>query len=297
METLKDIYVIDTSPYELKGIVSSFLIVDEKVAIIDPGPAKEYERLRLALERYGVKPDIVIATHVHLDHAGATGNLLRDYPSSVAYVHPRGVKHIVDPSKLWEAANAFSKLLSDAYGKPIGSEEKRVIAAEDMLSLSLGKHEIKFIHTPGHASHHMSIILYPEKVLFSGDSAGGIFDIQGKEVYAITSPKPFKPKLYLESIRKMKRTEPTFIAPTHFGIHKNGRRYLDIAEERTVLWLNKISEFVKEGKDDVKLIYNELLKFDEDLRAINETGISFLINGFISDTIGGMIDAIKNGEW
>ncbi|MGC8566777.1 MAG: MBL fold metallo-hydrolase [Caldisphaera sp.] len=295
-ERFEDFYVVDTTPFNLNGIISSFILIDDKITLIEPGPANEYKKLNDALHELNLRPDIIIATHVHLDHAGSTGFLLRDYPNSIAYIHPKGVKHIVDPSQLWDAAIKFSKLLTESYGKPIPSDPNRVIPADDGQEIIVGKHRIKFVHTPGHASHHMSIIVYPEKILFSGDSAGAIFTISKKKIYVITSPAPFKPITYLESIEKMKKYSPVYIAPTHYGIHEEAMKYLNLGIERANLWLNTVKESLRENKD-IDQIYKDIYNKDEDFKYAVDANIQFLTNGFLMQSIDGIILAIKNGDW
>lgn len=296
-EKFEDVYIVDVSPGNLKGIISSFIVVDDKVAVIEPGPAKEYNKLNTALKELNLKPEVIIATHVHLDHAGSTGFLLRDYPNSVSYIHPKGVKHVVDPSQLWEAANNFSKLLADNYGKPIPADKSKVLSAEDGSEIKIGKHTIKFIHTPGHASHHMSVLLYPENIIFTGDSAGGIFTFKNKKVYGITSPAPFKPITYMESLEKMKSFNPRYIAPTHYGIHENAVSYLELGLKRTKLWLDVISDELNKGTNDLNKITESLMKIDEDFKIAIDENIKFFTDGFLLESVKGMIDAIKNGDY
>ena len=296
-EKLGDVYIIDVSPGDLKGIRTSFILLDDKVTIIEPGPAKEYSKLRKALSDLNLKPDIVVATHVHLDHAGSTGHLLRDFPNAISYIHPKGVKHIVDPSQLWEAANKFSKLLADNYGKPIPTDEKKVFSAEDYSEIKIGNHTLKFVHTPGHASHHMSVLLYPENIIFTGDSAGGIFNFKNGKVYAITSPTPFKPIQYLESLEKMKALNPKYIAPTHYGIHDNGTEYLKLGIERAKVWLDIINSDIQSGINDIDKITEHLMNADEDFKKAIDENIQFFTKGFLLESVIGMINAIKNGDY
>ncbi len=296
-EKFGDLYIVDVSPGNLQGIISSFVLVDDKVAIIEPGPASQYNKLKKVLSDLNLKPDIIISTHVHLDHAGAAGHLINDFPNAKAYVHPKGAKHLIDPSQLWDAANKFSKLLADNYGKPLPINESNVIIPDDLSEINIGNHKAKFIYTPGHASHHMSILLYPENIIFTGDSAGGIFNFSSGKVYAITSPTPFKPIQYLESLEKMKSFKPKFIAPTHYGIHENGYEYLEIGVNRTKLWLDIIDEDLEKGIEDLNKIVKDLMNADQDfMKAVNEN-IQFFTDGFLLESVKGMIYAIKNGDY
>jgi len=115
---LAEVRVIDVSPYDLRGYISSFVIIDEKIAVVDPGPESSYSKLKEGLEGLGVRPDLIFVTHIHLDHAGAAAHLLADYSKSLVYVHPRGVPHVVDPSKLYSAALELTPLLPQPTGGP-----------------------------------------------------------------------------------------------------------------------------------------------------------------------------------
>jgi glyoxylase-like metal-dependent hydrolase (beta-lactamase superfamily II) len=292
---LAEVRVIDVSPYDLRGYISSFVIIDEKVAVVDPGPESSYSKLKEGLEGLGVRPDLIFVTHVHLDHAGAAAHLLADYNSSVVYVHPRGVPHVIDPSKLYAAALELTPLLPQTYGRPLNADPRRVIQAEDGLVVSLGSSSIRVLHTPGHASHHMSLLLEPEGVLFTGDSAGVIFNFGGLEVPMPTSPPPFKPKMYLESVAKMERLSPRKFAPTHFGLHDDAPRWLKLAREQVVRWLEAIRS--AGPSSDIQTLENVIGSIEPSVAQLLKSGEAFAVRGFLDTTIMGLKDALERGEW
>ena len=284
------------SPHGLRGYISSFVVIDEKVAVIDPGPESAYDRLREALDGMGVRPDYVIATHVHLDHAGAAAHLLRDFPGAVAYAHPRGVAHIVDPSKLYEASTRVAPILPQAYGRPLAADPSRVLAASDGQVISLGNSALRVVHTPGHASHHMSLLLEPDGVLFTGDSAGVIFRFGGREIPMPTTPAPFKPKMYLESIRKMEALSPRSFAPTHFGIYDDAAARLEFAAAQVVNWLNALAGVRGGDLSEAIRAVQAVDRHVDDLLSLQDVE-RFAVDAFLSTTIYGLLDAIRSGEW
>ncbi|WP_048812749.1 MBL fold metallo-hydrolase [Acidilobus saccharovorans] len=290
---LTEVKVIDVSPGELRGYISSFVIVDEKVAVVDPGPESAYDKLRSGLEALGVKPDLIVVTHVHLDHAGSAAHLLKDFPSAIVFSHPRGVPHIVDPSKLYDASFKVAPILPRTYGKPLAASPERVFPAEDGKVLELGSSRVRVIYTPGHASHHMSLLLEPDGIIFTGDSAGVIFTVKGHEVMLPTTPPPFKPMMYVESIDKMASLKPRSIAPTHFGIHGDAMAWLERAKSQVTLWL----KLIKGSSDHSYGVLEDLLaKNDDHVRSLLSDGEEFMIKGFLENTIDGLVDAVKRGE-
>ncbi|MGC9071350.1 MAG: MBL fold metallo-hydrolase [Acidilobus sp.] len=292
---MAEVRVIDVSPANLKGYISSFVIIDERVAIIDPGPESSYAKLREWLESLGVIPDVIVATHVHLDHAGAAAHLLKDHRAAVAYAHPRGVSHIVDPSRLYSASFELTPLLPQTYGRPLNADPARVREASDGMTIGLGKSRLRIIHTPGHASHHMSVLLEPDGVIFTGDSAGVVFTFRGVEIPMPTSPPPFKPKMYLESIAKMESLSPRILAPTHFGIHDDAMKWLSLARQQVIGWLEAIMSAGVQV--DVGYLERIIANREPSIARLLEIDEAFAVRAFLDTTIVGLVDAIRRGEW
>ncbi len=290
-----EVKVVDVSPDGLSGYISAFVLIGEKVAVVDPGPESSYNRLLEGLRSLGVTPDLVVATHVHLDHSGSAAHLMKDFQNVVTYAHPRGVPHIIDPTKLYQASFQVAPILPQTYGKPLPGDPSRVRPIGDGETISLGDGYLKVIHTPGHASHHMSLLLEPNKIIFTGDSAGVIFTVAGREVMIPTTPPPFKPKMYRDSINKMKSYSPKLIAPTHFGLHDNAMVWLDRAEQQVVEWIKALNKAASNGA----FTYDEALlalSGDPDVLWLKAKGEEFMIKGFLENTIDGLVDAIRRGE-
>src|SRR5260370_13313482 len=157
-------------------IASEVLESDGHRAIVDPGPGSTLETLREHLRAHGLGVgdlDAILLTHIHLDHAGATGALLRENPRLAVYVHTNGAPHVIDPSKLLASAqrlwpNDLQQLFGDVL--PVPAENLRILEGGE--SLTLGSRKLEVVYTPGHASHHVSYFDQAEGIAFVGDTTG-----------------------------------------------------------------------------------------------------------------------------
>src|SRR5262252_7164347 len=171
MQFEPNIFAIDTE-YIRPNLAASHLIIENgRAAFVDTGANSSVPHLLQALSQHGLEPadvDYVFLTHVHLDHAGGAGALMRSLPNAKCVVHPRGARHMIDPSKLVAASKSvygekrFAKLYGDL--NPIPAE--RVITVQDGDRLNLSSREYTFIHTAGHANHHYCIIDQQAKIIF-----------------------------------------------------------------------------------------------------------------------------------
>src|SRR6266480_1380921 len=157
-------------------IAAALLESDTHRAIVDPGPGSTLGTLHQQLHARGIGVgdlDAILLTHIHLDHAGATGSLVRENPRLAVYVHRRGAPHMIDPSKLLaSAARLWPDNLQQLFGEaqPVPAENLRILDGGEMLTL--GSRKIEVAYTPGHASHHVSYFENMERVAFVGDTAG-----------------------------------------------------------------------------------------------------------------------------
>ncbi|MGD8566396.1 MAG: MBL fold metallo-hydrolase, partial [Candidatus Bathyarchaeota archaeon] len=170
------LHQIDLEPAGIKGFVASYVLKGKNVAIVEAGPMASVQNLKRALDELGVNLEeilFVAATHIHLDHSGASGRLLKYLPNAKLIVHHRGAPHAANPEKLWAQAQEALGEVAQIYGKPEPVPEDRIIAAEDGMSFNIGDGvKLEVVETLGHASHHLS---YHEKLsggIFTGDAAG-----------------------------------------------------------------------------------------------------------------------------
>jgi len=284
-----EIYVIDSTP-EGGGIVSVYLVSGERgLALIDSGPSNGSRRVLDFVKRYGLNINYIILTHVHIDHGGGAG-ILSSVLDSQILVHPRGLKHVIDPSYLWEQSKQALGPLATYYGEPVPVKSSKALQVDNGFTLDLGGATLKIIHTPGHASHHMSVYLVEEGLMFAGDSAGVIVD---GYVKVPTTPTPLKPKLYIESLERMIAEKPRKIALAHYGIVEDGLNYLRWHLEEVRRWLDETHRIIALGITDPIIVADKLAEKLENARVAKNSRIAHLYY----NTVTGITKAILDGEW
>ena len=202
------------------------LIEDGRAAIVDTGTAHATPHVLAALEAKGVAPgqvDYVILTHVHLDHAGGAGQLMARLPHARLTVHPRGARHMVDPSRLLAATVAIygEGETRRIYGEILPVARERVIETPEGARLALAGRELLFLDAPGHARHHVVVRDSKTGHFFAGDTFGISYrelDQDGRQFsFPTTSPSQFDPAALHRSIDRMLSFGPQALYVTHFG--------------------------------------------------------------------------------
>lgn len=221
------IYTVDSGYGGRPYVAAVHIIVDHgRAAVIDTGNNASVPRILSALAGLGVAPDAVdwvVLTHIHLDHAGGAGSLMCALPGARLVVHPRGARHMEDPSRLWEGAAAVygAEQTFALYGRLVAVPATRIVKAEDGLEVPLGQRWLRFIDTPGHARHHVAIWDTQARVLFSGDTFGVSYrelDVDGRAfIFPTTTPTQFDPSAMHESVMRMMALEPQAIYLTHYS--------------------------------------------------------------------------------
>lgn len=178
--------------------------------IVDPGPSSCLPTLLPLLEQR--PPRVLALTHIHLDHAGATGSLVRRFPDLEVWVHERGARHLIDPTRLLESATRlYGDDMERLWGEvlPVPADRVRALTGGE----SLGQFEVAY--TPGHASHHVSYLHEPSGRAFTGDVTG--VRIGEGRVLAPTPPPDIDLPAWRESLELIERWSPRSLAVTHFG--------------------------------------------------------------------------------
>jgi glyoxylase-like metal-dependent hydrolase (beta-lactamase superfamily II) len=213
--------------YVRPGLAASHLIVDSgRAAFVDTGTTLSVPNLLAALAAKGIDPadvDWVLTTHVHLDHAGGAGALMRELPNARCAVHPRGARHLVEPSKLVAGSIAVygEERYRALYGEIVPIDEERIFVPQDGATVTLGTRVLELIHTPGHALHHYCVIDREHDLIFSGDTFGisyRDFDVDGREfVMPTTTPVHFDPEALCQSVHRLMSYRPRSIFLTHYA--------------------------------------------------------------------------------
>jgi glyoxylase-like metal-dependent hydrolase (beta-lactamase superfamily II) len=209
------------------------------VALVDPGPGTTLDTLTSALATKGISFDDVrqlLITHIHLDHAGATGTIVEKHPHIEVLVHARGARHLIDPSKLLASAGRlYAENMDRFWGevKPVDAARIRVLEGGETIAAA-GR-EVKVEYTPGHASHHVSYFDTASRVAFVGDTAG-IRRGSGAYVMPPTPPPDIDIEAWRESEKKILAWTPDTLFLTHFGPHQGTGQHLQAMFENIAEW-------------------------------------------------------------
>ncbi len=195
-------------------------------AFVDCGTSLSVPGIKAVLAARGIGLDqiaYVMPTHVHLDHAGGAGLLMRECGHAKLVVHPRGAKHLIDPAALIAGATAVygPEQMAAMYGEIVPIDASRVIVADDGYRLDFDGRELLFIDAPGHARHHYAIWDEQSRGWFAGDTFGlsyRVFDgPNGATLLPTTTPVQFEPDAWLQTIDRFMATDPDWMYLTHYG--------------------------------------------------------------------------------
>src|SRR6476661_7809766 len=225
------------------------------VALIDPGPSTTVEGLKQSLRRKGISLDDVrqiLLTHIHLDHAGATGSLVRENPRMDVFVHERGAPHMIEPSKLLASAGRlYGADMNRLWGDflPVPADRVRILKGEERITA--GGRELEVAYTPGHASHHVAYFDPSSRVAFVGDTAG----IRRGDRLCVMPPTP-PPDIDLEAWRtsedRILAWDPDTLFLTHFGPFHGARPHFQGMLENLDAWSQIVRRLLSDGSLDEK---------------------------------------------
>ncbi|HEU0055451.1 MAG TPA: MBL fold metallo-hydrolase, partial [Longimicrobium sp.] len=216
--------------------IASYLMADGgDLAVIETGPASTLPALLDALRSLGHGPEDVthaLVTHIHLDHSGGAGALLRLAPRARVHVHPAGAPHLADPSRLLaSAAQLYGERMDEMWGETLPVPDDRITILEDGDEVRVGGRVLRAVETPGHAGHHHAFNDPEARLVFTGD-VGGIRVAGARYVCAPTPPPEIDVALWRESVRRLRALRPSVLLPTHFGAAADPEWHLDDLERR-----------------------------------------------------------------
>lgn len=241
---------VDTG-YVRPGLAACYLLrQDGHTAIIETGVNASVDGLLELIDDKGIRRrhvDYIIPTHVHLDHAGGAGRLMRELPNARLVIHPRGARHMIDPSRLIAGASAVygEQNFKRIYGDILPVAAERVIEADDGFTINFRGRELLFLDTPGHARHHFCIWDQQSRGMFTGDTFGICYRELGTEdrifAMATTTPVQFDPDALHSSMDRLLRFKPRYMYLTHFGcidaiddmavqVHETIDQYVELAK-------------------------------------------------------------------
>jgi glyoxylase-like metal-dependent hydrolase (beta-lactamase superfamily II) len=245
------------------------------VALVDPGPSTTLANLRAGLQRKGIGISDVrqlLLTHIHLDHAGAAGSLVKENPRIEVFVHARGGPHLIDPAKLLSSARRlYGDDMERLWGEflPVAADRIRVLEGGERVTA--GGRELEVAYTPGHASHHVSYFDPSSRIAFVGDTAG-IRRGAGKFIMPPTPPPDIDLEAWRDSEARILSWDPDTLFVTHFGPFRGARTHFQELMDRLADWSRIVrrliadarlteeqrqEQFVEEGRQELRRIVGE----------------------------------------
>jgi glyoxylase-like metal-dependent hydrolase (beta-lactamase superfamily II) len=223
------ITVVDTGFVRPRFDASFLLVENGRAAFIETGPNSAVPRLLAALEAQGLDRDAVdyvIPTHVHLDHAGGAGLLMSNLPRAKLVIHPRGARHMIDPSVLMEGVRAVygAEVAARDYGELVPIPAERVITTSDGMVIELAGRPLRFADTPGHARHHHCIWDEASRGWFTGDTFGIVYPELQPYIVPACAPVQFDQEDLHKSVTRLLAQHPERMYLTHFGAVRDAEK-------------------------------------------------------------------------
>jgi glyoxylase-like metal-dependent hydrolase (beta-lactamase superfamily II) len=247
------VFEIDTLLGGWQRVTAGYLIDGPEPVLIETGSRTSVPVLLESLESLGVGPDAlagVVVTHIHLDHAGGVGDVAAAFPRATVYVHPRGARHLADPTRLLSsAAQVYGPLLDELYGRIVPTPAERIEVLEDGAQVRIGPgRALIAVDSPGHAKHHVGLHDTGSGLLFAGDAVGVRLPDVGI-LYPATPPPDFDLHQALHSLERFAARRPSGLALAHYGLVPEVDPLLDEAGETLRRWADVAEAAFASGED------------------------------------------------
>jgi glyoxylase-like metal-dependent hydrolase (beta-lactamase superfamily II) len=249
----QDVFQIDTRMAGYDGITAGYLIRSERPCLVETGTAPSAPLVRDALAALGVGPaDLatVVVTHIHLDHAGGTGDIAAMFPAAEIVVHELGARHLADPSRLMASARmVYGDELDGLFGTlaPTPADRIRAVERTGVVNLGGGR-RLDSHYSPGHAKHHVGLVDSVSGDLYVGDAAG-IYIQETGDMRPATPPPDFDLGVALDSLRTFASLRPARLLFSHFGPVTAVAETLERSAEEINLWVDETRRARGAGMD------------------------------------------------
>lgn len=287
----KNLFQVELETGGFKNLICSYIIKGAKTILVESGPTSSVPKLVSGLKELDIRfedVEYLAVTHVHLDHGGGAGTLLKFLPNAKVLVHPRGMPHLINPERLWPSSQAVLGFVSEIFGKPEPVPKERIIpVTEDSFDLDDGA-KLRVIETLGHASHNLSFHESLNGGVFPGDAAGTYFP--EFDVVMPTTPPPFHLDLALASLDKLISLKPTVLYYSHFGKASNGVQRLKDYKLQLQLWAKIAEEGARENQSLEEIrdriiaedkVMRQLADYLKSHRIYSRTALGNSVQGFI----------------
>jgi glyoxylase-like metal-dependent hydrolase (beta-lactamase superfamily II) len=290
---MKNLVCIDLDQPGLEGFrkfISAWLYRDARFTLlVDPGPLSTIPHLTRELRRHKVERlDYVLLTHIHIDHAGGTGDLLREFPEARVICHPEGIRHLVAPEKLWQGSQQVLGKLAEVYGEILPVPADRIAFEEE-----IGTTGVRAFLTPGHAQHHCCYLL--DDLLFAGEVAGVRSEVPEGIYMRPATPPRFLLEVALDSLDRMIALAPRRMVFAHYGLADAALEHLRIGRRQLLLWVRGVAETASaEPSRREELLSAWLMENDEIYRNVTRLppDIRARERYFLGNTLRGMIEYV-----
>ncbi|MEL7208881.1 MAG: MBL fold metallo-hydrolase, partial [Actinomycetota bacterium] len=280
---------VDTLLGGWERVTAGYLVEGPEPALVETGSQSSVGSLLAGLDDLGVAASdlaSIVVTHIHLDHAGGVGDVAAAFPNATVYVHERGARHLVDPTRLVSsAAQVYGDLLDSLYGRLEPTEAHRVRVLEDGEELRVGPGRVlTTVDSPGHAKHHLALHDSDSGILFAGDAVGVRLPDAGI-LRPATPPPDFDLDQALTSLGRFAERRPSAIALAHFGLVNEPFPLLEEAKGTLRRWA-EVAEAAWQADEDIAdaldaAFGDQLEGVDEEHREKLET-----LNGIHSNAAG-----------
>ena len=269
------LFEIDLRFQGMAGVIASYLLADgDDLALVETGPGSTIDALLAGIRAAGFEPAAIrrlAVTHIHLDHAGAAGSLLRRFPNARLSVHRIGAPHLADPSKLLASATRiYGDAMDRLWGEILPVPTERMDVLDDGDELQAGGRTLRAYYTPGHASHHAAYHDVERGTVFTGDVAG-IRLTRDPYVGPPTPPPDIDLELWHESVARLRSLEPRRLYLTHFGAYDDPEWHFDDFLSRLSRWTGWVEERLA-VEPDTAVLATELRRMQRDELADTSDG-------------------------
>jgi len=244
---------LDTLLGGWERVTAGYLIEGDAPVLVETGSQSSVPVLLAQLDRLGVgASDLagVVVTHIHLDHAGGVGDVARAFPKATVYVHPKGARHLADPTRLVDsAARVYGPLLDSLYGRLDPTPVERIHVLEDGEAIPVSSNRsLIAVDSPGHAKHHVALHDTVSGILFAGDAVGVKLPDAGV-LRPSTPPPDFDLAAALTSLARFAERRPTGLALAHYGLLADPLEVLDEADGTLRKWADVAESAFRDGRD------------------------------------------------
>lgn len=259
--------------------------------VVDPGPVSTIPLLLEELQKHAVdKLDYILLTHIHIDHAGGTGALLKRYPEAQVICHPQGIKHMIAPEKLWQGSQKVLGKLADLYGQIVPVPENRIAYQDRLGAVGIEVHQ-----TPGHAQHHCCFRC--DELLFGGEVAGVHYPLASGIYMRPATPSRFILDVAVDSLQRMLDLQPSYLVIAHYGLVSPACDYLNIGLKQLKLWVAGVTELSRRNQAFTETDFSDwLLRHDENFRLIEKlpADIQARERHFLGNSLRGMKEYVDS---